>query len=133
MTEDKITKRISMYKDMLDKAVEKRKQNVSAKELAEKLGVEQTSIYRLERGVNDMKLSTFLAYLDAFDYQIDLLPKVNKSGGESNTEPTNTSSSFIEIEHTLIKPSELNRSQRLRMLQYLLRLEESYIEDNKEE
>ena len=132
MSEDKSTKRILMYKNMLDKAVEKRKENVSAKELAEKLGIEKTSIYRLERGVNDMKLSTFLAYLDAFDYQIELLPKANKSKGKNCTEQTDISSSTVEIEHTL-NTSEMDRRQRLRMLQYLLRLEEAYIDGNKED
>jgi transcriptional regulator with XRE-family HTH domain len=121
--------RLSIYKTILKQAVEKRKQSISAKELAEKLKIEPTSIYRLERGVNDMKLSTFLTYLDAFDYQIEIAPKNSLSAGKTNADYTANNGTIIDLEHGLINPYELDRRQRLRLLQYLIKLEETYINE----
>ena len=101
------TQRLIMYKTLLDQAVEKRKENITAKELAEKLKIEPTSVYRMERGVNDIKLSTFIAYLDAFSYQIDIVPKTDSS------------------------EKETNRKQRLSLIKYLIDLEEKSLGEDK--
>ena len=116
------TQRLIMYKTLLEQAVEKRKENISAKDLAEKLEIEPTSIYRLERGVNDMKLSTFIAYLDAFSYEIEIIPKSNPSAKETNIDFVSDDGTTIECSQ--INPSELDHRQRLRLLKYLIELEE---------
>ncbi len=120
--------RLIMYKTLLEQAVEKRKENISAKDLAEKLKIEPTSIYRLERGVNDMKLSTFIAYLDAFSYEIEIIPKSNPSAKETNIDFV--SDDGTTIEYSQINPSELNHRQRLRLLKYLIELEEKDLSKN---
>ena len=132
MNDDKNTKRMLMYQDILDKAVEKRKENISAKELAEKLEIEPTSIYRLERGVNDMKLSTFLAYLDAFNYQVELVQKESSLEPETTVDFTAADGTVIDIQYGMTNPSYKDRLCRLRMLRYLIGLEEIYLESHKE-
>lgn len=119
-----------MYKTLLESAVEKRKENISAKDLAEKLKIEPTSIYRLERGVNDMKLSTFLAYLDAFNYQIEIIPKTDPAEKENSVDLIVNEETPIEIEYAQINPSALDHRQRLRLLKYLIELEEASLNGN---
>lgn len=114
--------RLIMYKTLLEQAVGKRKENISAKDLAEKLKIEPTSIYRLERGVNDMKLSTFIAYLDAFNYEIEIIPKSEPSAKEINVDFVSDDGTTIEYSH--IDPSTLDHRQRLRLIKYLIELEE---------
>ena len=124
------SQRLLMYKTLLEQAVEKRKENISAKDLAEKLKIEPTSIYRLERGVNDMKLSTFLAYLDAFNYQIEITPKTDPAEKESSVDLIVNEETPIEIEYAQINPSALDHRQRLRLLKYLIELEEKCLNEN---
>ena len=118
------TQRLIMYKTLLDQAVEKRKENITAKELAEKLKIEPTSVYRMERGVNDIKLSTFIAYLDAFSYQIDIVPKTDSSEKETNVDFITNGEVPLEIEYFKTNPSALDRKQRLSLIKYLIEMEE---------
>ncbi len=101
--------RLIMYKTLLEQAVGKRKENISAKDLAEKLKIEPTSIYRLERGVNDMKLSTFIAYLDAFNYEIEIIPRSDLSAKETKVDFVSDDGTTIEFSQT--DPSTLLRKE----------------------
>ncbi|MBR4915345.1 MAG: helix-turn-helix transcriptional regulator [Clostridiales bacterium] len=116
--------RILMYKTLLDQAVGKRKENITAKELAEKLKIEPTSVYRMERGVNDIKLSTFIAYLDAFNFQIEITPKTDSVEKETNVDFVTDGDVPLEIEYFKTNPSALDRKQRLSLIKYLIDLEE---------
>ena len=113
-----------MYKTLLDQAVGKRKENITAKELAEKLKIEPTSVYRMERGVNDIKLSTFIAYLDAFNFQIEITPKTDSVEKETNVDFVTDGDVPLEIEYFKTNPSALDRKQRLSLIKYLIDLEE---------
>ena len=125
------TQRLIMYKTLLDQAVEKRKENITAKDLAEKLKIEPTSIYRLERGVNDIKLATFIAYLDAFSYQIDIVPKTDSTEKETNVDFVTNGEVPFEIECFKANPSALDRKQRLSLIKYLIDLEEKSLGEDK--
>ena len=125
------TRRLIMYKTLLDQAVEKRKENISAKDLAEKLKVEPTSIYRLERGVNDIKLSTFIAYLDAFSYQIDIIPKTDSPEKGTDVDFVTAGEVPLDIEYFKTEPAALDRKQRLSLIKYLIDLEERSLGEDK--
>ena len=120
--------RLKKYRELLNVAVERRKNNITTKKLAEKLKVPTTSLYRLESGVNDIKVSTFMAYLEGFGFTIELVPdlKAKKIAADMvldlGDEPI-----IIESNKPAIDMS--NRRDRLRLLQYLLKMEEMYLEN----
>ena len=78
MNNEDSARRMEMYRTVLNDAVKSRKENITTKELAEKLSVAPTSLYRLERGTIDIRVSTFLAYLDGFGFTIEIIPNEEK-------------------------------------------------------
>ncbi|MBE7070052.1 MAG: helix-turn-helix domain-containing protein [Ruminococcaceae bacterium] len=112
-------RRMEAYRDFLDTAVRKRKANISAKELAEKMEIVPASLYRMESGVNDVKVSTLLAYLDGFGFTIEVVP-YEKETESAFDYVLNTNDSPVLIENT-------DRRTRLKLLQRLLKAEEEYI------
>ena len=129
MVNGKSTRRMAMYKDLLEKAVEKRKENITAKELSRILNVEPTSLYRLERGTNDIRVSTFLAYLDGFGFTIEVVPNSVEKASPVDMVLDGHGSQFA-IENLGIDVND--RRQRLRLLQYILKLEQSYLDSDPE-
>jgi transcriptional regulator with XRE-family HTH domain len=112
-------RRMEAYRGFLDTAVRKRKANISAKELAEKMEIVPASLYRMESGVNDVKVSTLLAYLDGFGFTIEVVP-YEKETESAFDYVLNTNDSPVLIENT-------DRRTRLKLLQRLLKAEEEYI------
>ena len=124
-------KRLEAYRRFLCGAVQKRKESISAKDLAEKMDVVPASLYRMESGVNDVKVSTLLAYLDGFGFTIEIIPyeKQKKDYVDYvltvNDEP-------VRIENNRSAETFKDRRTRLRVLQYLLKLEEEYLNGEKQ-
>lgn len=112
-------RRMEAYRGFLDTAVRKRKANISAKELAEKMEIVPASLYRMESGINDMKVSTLLAYLDGFGFTIEVVP-YEKATEEAFDYVLDTNDAPVLIENT-------DRRTRLKLLQRLLKAEEEYI------
>ena len=54
------------------KAIRK-KENITQKELAVKSGLKQSAIARLEKGTNDIQLSTLMSYLRPLGYKIQII------------------------------------------------------------
>ena len=54
------------------KAIRK-KENITQKELAVKSGLKQSAIARLEKGTNDIQLSTLMSYLKPLGYKIQII------------------------------------------------------------
>lgn len=120
-------KRLCAYQELIEKAAQKRSENITVPELADKLNVKPTGIYRLEKGDHDPKLSTILNYLGAFGYHLEIVPdKV-----EVVPNPVRIKKS-PKIEVYDVKTC---RRHRLNLLKILIRLEEEYLNmhDNDEE
>ena len=120
--------RLEKYRELLNVAVERRKNNISTKKLAEKLKVPTASLYRLESGVNDIKVSTFMAYLEGFGFAIELVPDV-KAKKIATDMVLDLGDNPILIEKSKPAMDLTNRRDRLRLLQYLLKMEEMYLEN----
>lgn len=128
MTDDNNEKKTIIYKTILEKAVQKRKGIISTRELAEKLSVAPTSLYRLERGEVDIRVSTFLSYLDGFGFTIEVVPY---KSGRIQSKPETVPFDLVDEDlHVLAENnSDFNdRKQRLKLLKYLLLLEQQYLE-----
>lgn len=113
---DDSKKRIESYARLIKDATDKRKEVMSAAEVARKMDVPPTAVYRLERGANDVRISTLLKYLETFGFRLEIVkddievvpnPKRNKK--------------MPDIE-TLKTPSK--RRERIRFLRYMLMIEE---------
>lgn len=136
MNNEDSARRMEMYRTVLNDAVKSRKENITTKELAEKLSVAPTSLYRLERGTIDIRVSTFLAYLDGFGFTIEIIPNEEKrtvtesvSGSQSVDKVLKVNDIPIVIENNGKESDWQDRRSRLRLLQYLLKMEEMYLEN----
>lgn len=136
MNNEDSARRMEMYRTVLNDAVKSRKENITTKELAEKLSVAPTSLYRLERGTIDIRISTFLAYLDGFGFTIEIIPNEEKrtvtesvSGSQSVDKVLKVNDIPIVIENNGKESDWQDRRSRLRLLQYLLKMEEMYLEN----
>ena len=136
MNNEDSARRMEMYRTVLNDAVKSRKENITTKELAEKLSVAPTSLYRLERGTIDIRVSTFLAYLDGFGFTIEIIPNEEKrtvmesvSGSQSVDKVLKVNDIPIVIENIGKESDWQDRRSRLRLLQYLLKMEEMYLEN----
>lgn len=136
MINEASNRRMEMYRTVLSDAVKNRKENITTKDLAEKLSVAPTSLYRLERGAIDIRVSTFLAYLDGFGFTIEIVPNENKttvtesvSGAQPVDKVLDVTDTPIVIEDIGAKSDLKDRRSRLRLLQYLLKMEEKYLEN----
>lgn len=61
--------------------------NISQKELAKKLGLDQSDVSKIERGVSNISMKTLRKIADALDckIKIELEPKESESGGKVST------------------------------------------------
>lgn len=110
-------KRLDAYQYLIKKAVEKRAENISVSELANKLNIKPSGLYRMERGNQDMKLSTMISYLQAFGYRLEIVP--DKLEIIPNMQATN------KIEKETFDKAKFDRRTRIRLLKYLIALEEA--------
>ena len=63
MKRTKQKKYLVNYQNLIKEAAAKRKENISAKEIAEKMETTPSVIYRMERGESMVSLRTLLSYL----------------------------------------------------------------------
>jgi len=48
---------------------------ITQRELADKIGIAQSTIARMEKNMNSMSLSNFIKLLDALNYKLDIIKK----------------------------------------------------------
>lgn len=122
---NKEPKRLEAYQNFIINAAKIREANITVANLADKLNIRPTGIYRMEKGNQDIKLSTLLTYLQAFGYKLAIIPdalEIVPNRPKFNSE-------FAGIEQIPI-PSK--RKQRLLLLRYLVYLEELALNDKEE-
>ena len=118
-------KAIEQYKKLIEEAALKRKEKVTAKEVAEKLEKKPTEIYRIERGARPINLLTLIAYLQTFGYTLAIVPIKLEIVPNPPKKP--------KIETIKYDLKKLDRKQRLRLLKFLIAIEEAELgNDDKE-
>lgn len=118
-------KAIEQYQKLIEEAALKRKEKVTAKEVAEKLDKKPTEIYRIERGTRPVNLLTLISYLQTFGYTLAIVPI------KLEIVPNPPKKTKVEtIKYDLRK---LDRKQRLRLLKFLIAIEEAELGSDDEE
>lgn len=71
-------KHYEMEQAIIEKLIKTRKnQLMSQNDLANKTGLKQSAIARIEKGVNSPQLSTIIELVDALDLEIKLIPQIH--------------------------------------------------------
>ena len=116
---------LAQYKKLIEEALLKRKEQATVKEVAEKLYKKPTEIYRIERGTRPINLLTLISYLQTFGYTLAIVPI------KLEIVPNPPKKTKVEtIKYDLKK---LDRKQRLRLLKFLIAIEEAELGSNDEE
>lgn len=130
MKRTKQKKYLVNYQNLIKEAAAKRKENISAKEIAEKMETTPSVIYRMERGESMVSLRTLLSYLSEFGYKLMIVPdKLEIVPNEPRT------SKLPKLDIIEFNKEKSLRRRRIIMLRYLLAIEEAGLDDddNKEE
>lgn len=118
MTDKDTKKRLEMYQKLIAEAAEKRKAKITVRELADKLEIQTSAIYRMEHGhLKDIKLSTLMSYLFAFGYKLAIVP--------DKLEIVPNPKKLPKIEKEVFDKAKIDRRTRIRLLKYLIALEEA--------
>ncbi len=118
-------KAIEQYQKLIEEAALKRKEKVTAKEVAEKLEKKPTEIYRIERGTRPVNLLTLIAYLQTFGYTLAIVPNKLEIVPNPPKKP--------KIETIKYDLKKMDRKQRLRLLKFLIAIEEAELGSDDEE
>lgn len=122
MSDKDTKKRLEMYHKLIAEAAEKRKAKITVRELAEKLEIQTSAIYRMEHGhLKDIKLSTLMGYLFAFGYKLAIVPDELVIVPNPKKLP--------KIEKEVFDKAKIDRRTRIRLLKYLIALEEAELGD----
>lgn len=130
MKRTKQKKYLVNYQNLIKEAAAKRKENISAKEIAEKMETTPSVIYRMERGESMVSLRTLLSYLSEFGYKLMIVPdKLEIVPNEPRM------SKLPKLDIIEFNKEKSLRRRRIIMLRYLLAIEEAGLDDddNKEE
>lgn len=130
MKRTKQKKYLVNYQNLIKEAAAKRKENISAKEIAEKMETTPSVIYRMERGESMVSLRTLLSYLSEFGYKLMIVPdKLEIVPNEPRI------SKLPKLDVIEFNKEKSLRRRRIIMLRYLLAIEEAGLDDddNKEE
>jgi transcriptional regulator with XRE-family HTH domain len=130
MKRTKQKKYLVNYQNLIKEAAAKRKENISAKEIAEKMETTPSVIYRMERGESMVSLRTLLSYLSEFGYKLMIVPdKLEIVPNEPRI------SKLPKLDIIEFNKEKSLRRRRIIMLRYLLAIEEAGLDDddNKEE
>lgn len=118
MSDNRTKRNLEMYQKLIAEAVERRKATITVKDLAEKLEIQTSAIYRMEHGhLKDIKLSTLINYLHVFGYRLAIVP--DKLEIVPNMKASN------KIEKETFDKAKFDRRTRIRLLKYLIALEEA--------
>lgn len=72
-------KRLSDYARLISEAVSIRKEKgITTQNISDETGIARPNVTRLETMTNEVKLSTLLAYLDALDCTLEIVPRGKK-------------------------------------------------------
>lgn len=125
MTDKDTKKRLEMYQKLIAEAAEKRKAKITVRELADKLEIQTSAIYRMEHGhLKDIKLSTLMSYLFAFGYKLAIVPDELVIVPNPKKLP--------KIEKEVFDKAKIDRRTRIRLLKYLIALEEAELGNDEE-
>ena len=118
MSDKDTKKRLEMYYKLIAEAAEKRKAKITVRELADKLEIQTSAIYRMEHGhLKDIKLSTLMCYLFAFGYRLAIVP--------DDLVIVPNPKKLPKIEKEVFDKAKIDRRTRIRLLKYLIALEEA--------
>lgn len=118
-------KLMAIYKKLIDSAATKRKETIAAKEVADRMEIKPTVIYRLEKGTRPVNLLTLIAYLQTFGYTLAIVPNKLEIVPNPPKKP--------KIETIKYDLKKMDRKQRLRLLKYLIAIEEAELGSDDEE
>ena len=116
---------LEQYQKLITEAAMKRKEKTTAKEVAEKMEKKPTEIYRIEKGTRPINLLTLISYLQAFGYTLAIVPIKLEIVPNPPKKP--------KIETIKYDLKKLNRKQRLRLLKFLIAIEEAELGNDNEE
>ncbi len=72
-------KRTSEYRRIISEAVSLRKESgKTMQNIADEMGIKQPNLFRLESMTHEVKVGTLLAYLDAIDCTLEIVPRSKK-------------------------------------------------------
>ena len=112
------------YVSFLKNAKTERKRSITVTDLCDKLNVQKTTIYRIERAEVDPKLSTLMYYLHGFGYHLEIV----SDKAEEPAPPDTTPDSVVNVggKDVLIEQFDFNRAKtdkRFRIIAIKLLLE----------
>ena len=122
---DNNDKLMAIYKKLIDSAATKRKETIAAKEVADRMEIKPTVIYRLEKGTRPVNLLTLIAYLQTFGYTLAIVPNQLEIVPNPPKKP--------KIETIKYDLKKMDRKQRLRLLKFLIAIEEAELGSDDEE
>jgi transcriptional regulator with XRE-family HTH domain len=122
---DNNDKLMAIYKKLIDSAATKRKETIAAKEVADRMEIKPTVIYRLEKGTRPVNLLTLIAYLQTFGYTLAIVPNKLEIVPNPPKKP--------KIETIKYDLKKMDRKQRLRLLKFLIAIEEAELGSDDEE
>lgn len=118
-------KLMAIYKKLIDSAATKRKETIAAKEVADRMEIKPTVIYRLEKGTRPVNLLTLIAYLQTFGYTLAIVPNKLEIVPNPPKKP--------KLETIKYDLKKMDRKQRLRLLKFLIAIEEAELGSDDEE
>lgn len=118
-------KLMAIYKKLIDSAATKRKETIAAKEVADRMEIKPTVIYRLEKGTRPVNLLTLIAYLQTFGYTLAIVPNKLEIVPNPPKKP--------KLETIKYDLKKMDRRQRLRLLKFLIAIEEAELGSDDEE
>lgn len=118
-------KLMAIYKKLIDSAATKRKETIAAKEVADRMEIKPTVIYRLEKGTRPVNLLTLIAYLQTFGYTLAIVPNKLEIVPNQPKKP--------KLETIKYDLKKMDRRQRLRLLKFLIAIEEAELGSDDEE
>ena len=122
---DNNDKLMAIYKKLIDSAATKRKETIAAKEVADRMEIKPMVIYRLEKGTRPVNLLTLIAYLQTFGYTLAIVPNKLEIVPNPPKKP--------KIETIKYDLKKMDRKQRLRLLKFLIAIEEAELGSDDEE
>lgn len=122
---DNNDKLMAIYKKLIDSAATKRKETIAAKEVADRMEIKPTVIYRLEKGTRPVNLLTLIAYLQTFGYTLAIVPIKLEIVPNPPKKP--------KLETIKYDLKKMDRRQRLRLLKFLIAIEEAELGSDDEE
>lgn len=103
-------KRMEEYRRIISEAVSLRKESgKTMQNIADEMGIKQPNLFRLESMAHEVKVGTLLAYLDALDCTLEIVPRNKKKKKQPKFE------NFGDLEN-------MSAKQFIRIMMYMYKL-----------